>query len=236
MIRTISSIGGILALALAGAALAGGGARDAAAAASPQVSVTSAETPAGGEVTVSIEGDSGDAAIGAFTIDLVYDPGVAVARECATSLGLCEPEISGNRARVAGVSLGGLRGHIEFVAVTFDVLGAPGASTVLDVQVVELADLGSADLVPQTEVTDGEIRVSNGGAVPRGDADCDGEVDSVDALEILRDVAGEGDAACREAADVNCDGGLSAVDALWVLRYVASLPVNTPEGCPPIGS
>jgi hypothetical protein len=236
MIRTRSSIGGILAFALVGAALAGSGAQDAVAGADPQVSVTSAEAPAGGEVTVSIEGDSGDAAIGAFTIDLVYDPSVAVARECTTSHGLCEPAINASTARVAGISLGGLMGHIEFVDITFDVVGTAGAVTVLDVQVIELADLDSKDLLPRTEVTDGEIRVSSSPAAAlKGDADCDGQISSLDALAILRDVAGSGEAGCGQAADVDCDGELSSVDSLRVLRYVASLPVNTPDGCTPIG-
>lgn len=228
--RTKLISGWILALALAGS-----GARDAGAVTPPQASVTSAEAPSGSEVTVSVEGDSGDAAIGAFTIDLVYDPGVAVAGECATSLGLCETGIDGNTARVAGISLGGLRGHVEFVDVTFDVVGDPGESTVLDVRIVELADLEYQDLVPQAEDIDGEIGVSSGPGAVKGDADCDGEISSTDALAVLRDVAGSADAPCGQAADVDCDAELTSADSLGVLRYVASLPFNAPSGCSPIG-
>jgi plastocyanin len=62
-------------------------------------------------------------------------------------------------------------------------------------------------------------------------------VNSVDALHILREVAGMGAApACTEQGDVNCDGGRSSVDALGILRYVVQLPsIPQAAGCPPIG-
>ncbi len=37
-------------------------------------------------------------------------------------------------------------------------------------------------------------------------------------------------------ADVNCDADVTAADALSLLRYVGDLPVDTPAGCPPIGT
>jgi hypothetical protein len=228
MIRITILAATLVALALSGAALE----TTARASEHPRVSVTSAEAPSGDSVTVSVQGDAGSEAIGAFTIDLVYDPNVAVARECASDIGVCEPGAAENAARAAGVSISGFRGQIEFFEVTFDVIGPAGSSTDLDVRVVELADVQYVDLVPVTEVTDGAIQVS--GASP-GDANCDGDIGSTDALLILRQIAGIGGVACPGAADVDCDGGLTSVDALWILRYVALLPVNTPDGCAPIG-
>lgn len=80
---------------------------------------------------------------------------------------------------------------------------------------------------------------------PQGDVDCDGDVDSVDGLNVLRHVAGLDvvqKPGCPELAtgappfgDVNCDGGVDAVDALSLLRAVAGLPVVQPPGCAPIG-
>jgi len=69
-----------------------------------------------------------------------------------------------------------------------------------------------------------------------GDADCDHNIDSVDALFVLRHVADLGDSACIDAGNVKCDDGLTAVDSLFILRYVAQLTVNLPDGCAPIGS
>lgn len=86
---------------------------------------------------------------------------------------------------------------------------------------------GAEDFVSQT--------VTAGPAL--GDVDCDGAVDSVDALFVLRAVAGiPPPAECIDAGDVNCDGDTDSVDALGILRYVAGLPlISTPDDCPPIG-
>jgi TolB protein len=69
-----------------------------------------------------------------------------------------------------------------------------------------------------------------------GDADCDQEVDSVDALHVLRHVAGLGDSACIDDGNVKCDDDITSVDSLFILRYVALLPANVPQGCPEIGT
>jgi hypothetical protein len=87
-----------------------------------------------------------------------------------------------------------------------------------------------------------------------GDIDCDGVVDAVDALRILRHVVDLGNnlpdgcdglGAAAAAAqpqgaevkgDVDCDGEVDAVDALRILRHVVQLPTNIPADCTPIGS
>lgn len=66
-----------------------------------------------------------------------------------------------------------------------------------------------------------------------GDSDCDREADAVDALHVLRNVAGIGlPAVCLAAGNLKCDDGITAVDALFILRHVAQLPLNLPQGCP----
>ena len=74
--------------------------------------------------------------------------------------------------------------------------------------------------------------------VKQGDVNCDDEVTAVDALFVLRFVAGIPPVAeCLNlAGDVNCDGAKTAVDALGVLRFVAGLPVNQNEPCADIGT
>ena len=77
--------------------------------------------------------------------------------------------------------------------------------------------------------------------------DCDGDVDAVDALAILRFVAGlppliqtepcdDIGSAGGAFGDVDCDGDVDAVDALKVLRHVASLPVQQTKPCQDIGT
>jgi len=92
-------------------------------------------------------------------------------------------------------------------------------------------------------------------AVRKGDNNCDGLVNAVDALATLRTVAslfvsqrpgcpGLGNPFSAAFApqgnggpvfgDIDCDHDLDAVDALFILRFVASLPVNLPQGCSPL--
>lgn len=53
----------------------------------------------------------------------------------------------------------------------------------------------------------------------RGDANCDGTVDSADALFVLRYVAGIDESKCLAAtAEVNCDGIITIADAVEILR------------------
>ena len=57
-----------------------------------------------------------------------------------------------------------------------------------------------------------------------GDTNCNGAVDSIDALLILQFVAGLlGSLACAEAADVNGDGSINSIDAAIILQFVAGL-------------
>ena len=89
---------------------------------------------------------------------------------------------------------------------------------------------------------------------PKGDLDCDEDVDAVDALQGLRHIAGftanqqpdcpgigsdvgvESVLPTNIFGDMNCNAVLDAVDSLLILRSIASLPVDLPGGCPPIGA
>lgn len=82
----------------------------------------------------------------------------------------------------------------------------------------------------------GEQVVQFGQAVAPGDADCDGSVNSVDALRVLRRVANLTPySICWAAGNVGCLDDINAVDALRILRFVAGLPPNLPAQCPAIG-
>ncbi len=76
--------------------------------------------------------------------------------------------------------------------------------------------------------------------------DCNGDVDAVDALRILRHAAGLnpnlpqgcdpiGPADASPKGDMDCNGDVDAVDALRILRHAAGLNPNLPPGCPAIG-
>jgi glucose/arabinose dehydrogenase len=82
-----------------------------------------------------------------------------------------------------------------------------------------------------------------------GNVNCDDDVDSVDALGVLRKSSnlpvqqsepcldlGQMLPSGHAMGDVNCEDGAppNSVDALLILRNNASLSVNLPPGCPPI--
>lgn len=236
MIRKIAAAGAFLAVVLAATGLAEGAGEDAAAAAPPQVRVTSAEGHQGGQVTVSLEGESGDTTFGAFTIGVVFDPSVVSASACTSVAGACNLNFAETSVRVAGIYFPGVRGHAQFAVITFNVTGGAGESTPLEVRIVNLAN-GQAQDISSVEVHDGEITVLHGPgpSLRMGDADCDGGIDSVDGLAILREVIGRDEVPCREAADVDCDGELDAVDALLILRFVAGLHTDATAGCRAVG-
>ncbi len=106
-------------------------------------------------------------------------------------------------------------------------------------------------------VTDLDLRLDCGGptAPLKGDVNCDGDVNSVDALLLLRFTAdlpvaqqsgcpfingGPIDGALPQSieavfGDMNCDGRVDSVDALKILRHAAGLTNSLPPGCRAIG-
>jgi hypothetical protein len=76
------------------------------------------------------------------------------------------------------------------------------------------------------------------GAVLMGDAGCDFQIESVDALFALRKVAGTAPLVlkCPPLVDVDCDGAVTAVDGLLILRFVAVLPADNGADCRDIGT
>ena len=83
------------------------------------------------------------------------------------------------------------------------------------------------------------VQVTVSSAVIKGDANCDGSVNPVDSLIVLRYDAGlpvtPTEDCILATADVNCDGEVNPVDSLGILRFDAGLPVSQPEDCPALG-
>ena len=102
--------------------------------------------------------------------------------------------------------------------------------------------------VPSADQTDsdGDLAGDPCDAPGSGNTDCNQTINAVDALKVLRFIAGLpvlqnepcADIGASIAAglqgDVDCSGEVNAVDALFILRTVAGLSVNIPQGCPAI--
>ncbi len=75
---------------------------------------------------------------------------------------------------------------------------------------------------------------ANALAVVHGDVNCSGTADTIDALQVVRSVAGvtASTECAAETGDVNCDDAMNAADSLDILRYVAD-DLQALEGCSP---
>lgn len=94
----------------------------------------------------------------------------------------------------------------------------------------------SGEVSPQLYIVpNGALSAIPPAVVKRGDADCNGKIDVVDALDILKlsaDIPGGG-LCVHQAGDVGCDGDIDAIDALLLLRRIASLDASLPQDCGP---
>ncbi len=94
----------------------------------------------------------------------------------------------------------------------------------------------------------------------KGDNDCDGDIDAVDALKTLQNVAGFVHGQAPDClgigsiildggplddfgmpipllfGDMDCDFDVDSVDSLLILRVLVKLPINLPFLCEPLGS
>ena len=65
---------------------------------------------------------------------------------------------------------------------------------------------------------------SGGACIVRGDANCDGQINSIDATLVLQEVAGMiGEVKGGSLADVNLDGARNAIDSALILQLDAGI-------------
>lgn len=123
---------------------------------------------------------------------------------------------------------GTLRPHEPLTRFDGETLSGVWSLHVIDEAPGDVGSLNSWSLVvnaPGSGVTPTPTRTAG----LRGDVNCDGVVDSVDAALILQFVAGlTSPLPCQGRADVNGDGTISSIDAALVLQAVAGLLGSLP--------
>jgi hypothetical protein len=184
----------------------------------------------GAQVTVPIVADltgSGGASLGSATLRLLWHPGVLAFRGVSGGA-LGQPAVNADSAggslRVAVANPAGAIGHPVLFSATFAVIGAPGASDTLQLQLQELTSAVTfANLLPGV-ATSAHVCVSTG---LWGNVTNDSLVNSADALVILTNAVGLPITPYTTVnGDVDGDGQVSTRDALIVLTYAVELPVN----------
>ena len=141
------------------AAVAGVGLLASTAWAAAGVSIGSASVAPGGEGSVDLEATGiGDPGLGAWTLDITYDPDVVSVASCSPQQGgVCNPAFADDMIRVTGASATGLEGDTTLATITFE-CGDDEASSDLDISINVLADATIGD--PQTidaTTSDGSI-------------------------------------------------------------------------------
>jgi hypothetical protein len=107
----------------------------------PTVRIGSGSGDAGDRVTVTLEAlDIGDPGLGAWSIDVSYDPDVVTARSCGPEHGaVCNPEFADDTVRLAGATAEGFEGDTVLGTLTFE-CGDDGGSSPLEISLADFAD------------------------------------------------------------------------------------------------
>lgn len=199
-----------------------------ASAAGPSVAISSLETGVGFEGKVDLEAFKiPQPGLGAWTIDVHYNPEVVTLLDCgAEHGGICNEAFAENAARVTGVSAFGLPGGSYLATLVFACKKVGSSDLGLSINVLADATVGNPQPI-EAALAHGEIVCGEEPPAPPkppGDANCDGVVSAVDATLILQYGAEMIESVpCPDAADVNGDGEINAIDATIVLQIVAGL-------------
>jgi hypothetical protein len=100
----------------------------------------------GSQTGVTLTADTGSTRLGAWTVDVGYDPSQLKVVGCqAASGGLCNPSFAAGVVRIVGASASGLSGKQTLATLTFEGVGH-GKPSPLSVTAVSLADTSGAVL------------------------------------------------------------------------------------------
>ena len=140
------------------------GARTSQAGASASVAIrpSTGEVVAGQTVSVDVQALVPAPGLGAWTIEVQYDPAVLSASDCATPQGLtevCNASYSANSVLLAGIAPDGLAGTQTLATLTFTGLGVAGGMSDLTVALDSFVDPTGADIAGAT-TSDGLVTIA----------------------------------------------------------------------------
>jgi len=189
------------------------------------VHIDSAALPPGGETsTVNLWAfDVPPPGIGAFIIDIAYDPDVVMPTACDLDPdhhfdgSFCNANYTTGTVRVVGFCVQDCAdGNLRLATITFQAVAPSCCSSPLMPRVVELTDTTVPNPIPAATESGGL------GIGIVGDANRSGVVSMADAMMIAQVVVGlrPPEDIDQRMANVNCSGGVSMVDAMLVAQNV----------------
>lgn len=129
------------------------------ASAANSVSAGSATVVPDGSGSVDVTASAPAAGLGAWEIDIVYDPAVITVDSCdegSVGLNLCSVDlVADNTVRVVGADAGGADGDLTLATINFTAVGEDGDCGDLSVTVNQFADTESQETNPSA--SDGEV-------------------------------------------------------------------------------
>ena len=173
--------------------------------------------------------------IGALTLDVSFDPAVITPTGCGRDPDslfdtvVCNKQYATGVVRLTFLSINGVSGSHPLANLKFTGNGAAGATTPVTVTIATLtAPDGSG--MPFVTTRNGSVTLG----VRPGDVNCDDQVNSIDAMFILRYDVGKINASnhCppppgylyQPACDVNGDAQCNSVDALFIMQCEVGIP------------
>jgi hypothetical protein len=226
----VAAAGGALLLAASVVSRAG------ASSGGPTIAVDSLNSSVGGIAKVEVSvADVAAPGVGAWTVDLHFDPEILSGITCTSEQGggICNAQYDPGVARIVGTNIYGLEGDATLASIGFG-CKSPGETT------LELVYSVFVDATPGNP-TDVEAKLVNGtatceegsaeptptppGSDPKsaGDANCDGVVNAVDASLVLQFTAGLIHSLTCDDADFDHNGQINALDAALILQTDAGL-------------
>ena len=193
------------------------------------------------------------------SVDAVYPLHVVVGGFGYIANGICDPERidmfpetllqveSGRKVRWADVDCSGKISSVDALWLLRHVAGLPAK------HFEECPEVGAMTTLSHVQSRAGPMAEHVAWELQWGDVDCSQTINAIDALKVLRYVAGYRiyqDHICYypdtlvqieggpqvQWADADCNGTISSVDALRILRYIGGYHIALITGCPDPGA
>jgi hypothetical protein len=137
------------------------------------LSISSPTIAPGGQGTAELRSNVPAPGLGAWTVDITYDPAAVSVVSCAPAQGaVCNPNYAANKIRIAGASANGLIGDTSLGTITLHMLAATasacGAASPLSLATNVFADatIGAPANITLTSTTNGTVACAAAAPTP----------------------------------------------------------------------